>query len=96
MDLIRQFPDISMRMREEARMKRSRKEAVSRPTLTYQIEQTRAQKHEREFRKWHLKLFVLIIIVLASFYFIILNSPWMFNLVNSIKVYVEAASLRSS
>ena len=76
-------------------MKRSRKEASSRPAITYQVEKTRAQMYEHEFRKLHLKLFFMMIIVLASVYFMMLNSPWMFNLVNSIKVYVGAASLRS-
>ncbi len=89
MNLITQFPDISMKIREQARMKRSCKKTIS----TNRIERTRSQIYEREFRSWHLKLFFMMILLLASIYLIMLNAPWMFDLINAIMVNVKRASL---
>ena len=95
MSLITQFPDISPKIREKTRMKRSRKAISYRPSALDPIEKTTAQMYERQFRKWHLQLFFTMIIILTIIYLILLNSPWMFNLINSIGVYVDAAALRS-
>jgi hypothetical protein len=87
MDLITQFPDISMKIRERARIKQTDKIAKpARPVVTYSIDQTRAQMHDREFRRWHLKLFILMIITLVGVYLMVLNSPWMFNLINTVRI----------
>lgn len=74
-----------MSIREKARIDRARR--TTKPEVTHMIEKTRAQMHEREFRKWHVKLLLMMVIVLTGIYLLILNSPWMFNLVNSVQVY---------
>ncbi len=89
MDLIRQFPDISTSVREKARINRARKATT--PSVTHKIEKTRAQMHEHEFRKWHVKLLFMMIIILTGIYLLVLNSPWMFNLVNSVQIYGNAS-----
>ena len=80
MNLITQFPDISIQIREKAG--RRRKQAAARRGLNVKPGRSRAEVYDHYFRKWHLKVLLIIILLAASTYLIALNSPWMFKLIN--------------
>ncbi len=70
MTLANQFPDISINMQVESKLREKRANlAVSDETSP-----ALARYYEKEFRKWHTKLFFIIAGVLTVVYFIILNS----------------------
>lgn len=79
MDLNTGFPKNSMKIRAKVRTKQSREETSSRRAETYMVEKPQAQRDEHEFRKLHLTLIFTVILSLAAFYLIVLNSPWMFT-----------------
>ena len=78
MNLIHQFPDVSMKMRDKFKL---RKKAYLwkdvNTQLTYDKGMTRF--YDNEFRKWHFKLIFIIVLGIASLYFIILNAPGFFQ-----------------
>lgn len=85
MNLIEQFPDVSMKMREKCNMRRKKyRQTFFREPLTYNPDRTLAKFYEREFRKLHLKVFVIIAALLAGFYLIMLNSRWLYQGITSL------------
>ena len=79
-----------MKIREDANRKRTRRQELSTARVANHREKARVEVYQRNFRGWHMQLLLIIILLLACMYLIILHSPWMFNLVNALKVDVIA------
>ena len=79
MNLVQQFPDVSMNMRHK--FKSHRKNSLMRD-LNLQKNQDQdkvmTKFYKDEFRKWHIKLILIIVFTVASLSIIILNVPWFF------------------
>lgn len=81
MNLANQFPDISMNIREKA-SRRKKQAAAPRGSVRLKPAKTHAEVYDHDFRKWHVKVLLLIILLVGFTYLIALNSPWMFKLIN--------------
>ena len=81
MNLITQFPDISKQIREKA-SRRRKQAAAPRGSVSVKPERSQAEVYDRAFRKWHLSVLLIIILLVECTYLIALNSPWMFKLIN--------------
>jgi hypothetical protein len=77
MTLIKQFPDISGRIR--AKIKRANKPVNASWPLPYNEDPGVAAYYEGEFRRWHMKLFFIVAACIAISYFAILNGVWIMN-----------------
>lgn len=79
MNLIEQFPDVSLQMR--ARVKRNRAvNSISNATVQpYDIDKALAKYYQGEFRKWHFKLALIVGGILVILFSLILNAPGFFN-----------------
>jgi hypothetical protein len=80
MNLIKQFPDISGRIRAKA--KRANKPVNANRQLPYREDAAVVAYYEGEFRRWHLKLFLIVPACMAIVYFALLNSVGIMNLFN--------------
>jgi hypothetical protein len=81
MNLINRFPDISAEIREKARRRKTQAPAAS-SSVTVRREKTTGEIYRHDFRRWHVKVLLIIILLLGSTYLIALNFPWMFHLIN--------------
>lgn len=73
-----------MKIREKARMRLNKGTVQVLPAaIPNHAERDRSNLYDRAFRKWHFKMLMIIIALLGGIYLIILQSPWMFNLINS-------------
>jgi hypothetical protein len=80
MNLIKQFPDISEKMRAKTRMEqRVYRVANAMQPLTYIEDKAVAKYYEGEFRRWHFKLFFIMAASVGGIYFALLKSPWILN-----------------
>lgn len=77
MNLTDQFPDISPEIREKARRQKTRARSVG-----VRREKTIGKTYDHVFRRWHVKVLLIIILLLGSTYLVVLNSPWIFHLIN--------------
>ena len=84
MNLIEQFPDVSMEIRNKIKMRRKNysKEIFVNP-VRHRSENALADFHHKEFRKLHVTVFVIISVLIGGTYLILLNSPWLFIWVSS-------------
>ena len=80
MNLINQFPDVSMDVR--AKLKRQQKNyshiMAMEPQQTV-TEKTLADFYDNEFRKWHIKVALMITGLLAGLFFVALSLPRFFS-----------------
>ena len=74
MDLIQQFPDISMEIRNKLRLSqkvRPGQKLIAQPLL--QTDKMLAAYYDKEFRKWHYKLAFIILFCVAGLYALVIN-----------------------
>ena len=80
MNLIEQFPDISMAMR--AKIKTQQKNyniATANAEIPFNMDKAMASFYNKEFRRWHFKLFFIVGSILATIYFALLKGSWVLN-----------------
>jgi hypothetical protein len=84
MNLIEQFPDVSMEIRNKIKMRQKNygKEIFVKP-VRRRSENALTDFHHKEFRKLHLTVFMIIAVLIGGSYLILLNSPWLFIWVSS-------------
>jgi hypothetical protein len=74
MNMIEQFPDISLKIREQFRMdNRNVRVKNTSGALAYDSDKALTKIYDNESRKWLIKLAVIILASAASIYFIIVN-----------------------
>lgn len=80
MNLIKQFPDVSMARRAKFKMKQKNyRAATANAEIPFDKEKAIASFYDQEFRKRHVKLALIITVLLGSIYFLALNSFGFFN-----------------
>lgn len=79
MNLIQQFPDISMKMRDKLKSRRrSHQWKIENPEMTFDENLIQTKFYNSEFKKRHIKLVFIIGLTLSSLYFIASNIPSLF------------------
>ena len=80
MNMVNQFPDISTKMRDKFK---SRKKPFQwkyvEAEITYDKNLAQTKFYNNEFTKWHIKLFFIIVLGIASLYMIASNISWLFK-----------------
>lgn len=80
MNLTKQFPDISEKLRAKIKISARNYKPVNAPQSSSYIEDQAVVKYyEGEFRRWHLKLLFIVVVTLSSFYLVLLKSGWIFH-----------------
>jgi hypothetical protein len=80
MNLIEQFPDVSDKIRAKRKMKQTKaSKRISRPAQVYHEPKSVAGSHEAAFRRWHLKVLLIIAGSIGITYYALLNSPLVIN-----------------
>jgi hypothetical protein len=80
MNLIEQFPDISLKIREQFKNdNRNLRVKNYSGTLTYDSDKALTKIYDDESRKWHIRLALIVLASVASIYFIIVNAPRFLN-----------------
>jgi hypothetical protein len=80
MNLIKQFPDISEKMRAKIRMEqRVYRVTNAMQPLTYIEDKAVVKYYEGEFKRWHFKLFFIVAASIGGVYFVLLKSSWILN-----------------
>jgi hypothetical protein len=75
MNLIKQFPDISEKMRAKTRIdQRIYRTANAVRPLTYMEDKAVVEFYDGEFRKWHFKLFFIVAASIGVIYFTLLKT----------------------
>jgi hypothetical protein len=82
MTLIEQFPDISDAIREKNKIDMKNHEIFFKHLDNNSITQTQ-KFYDKEFRIWHYKLLVGIVIIWTALYFLILNARGILNAIVS-------------
>jgi hypothetical protein len=81
MNLIQQFPDVSKKMREK--LKLSKKDYSAIEDGPYYQSNVLAKYYDREFRKWHFKMLLILATLFGSIYMIVMHSPQIFKWIMS-------------
>ena len=80
MNMINQFPDISMKMRDKFKArKKSYQWKIENAEITYDKNLAQTKFYNNEFKKWHIKLVFIIVFVIASFYLLVSGISWFFK-----------------
>ena len=83
MNLVRQFPDISEKMRSKNETGgRSSRSANAKQSRGYWEDDAVVKYYEGQFRRWHLQFLFILAATLGVTYIIILNSFWIYNLID--------------
>lgn len=84
MNLILQFPDISEEMRSKSKKNQRNYKAINaNHPLAYSEDEIVSKYFEGEFRRWHIKLFIIIAASLGFLWFTIINISWIYNLITT-------------
>jgi hypothetical protein len=79
MTLAEQFPDASIMLRTKFRMDvKNRRRHIGSEQLAIE-DKVMAKFYQDEYKKWHIKLVVIVVACLASFYFVVANLPGFFK-----------------
>ena len=80
MNMIEQFPDISLKIREQFRIdNRNIRIKNNSRTFAYDSDKALTKIYDDESRTWQIKLALIILASVASIYFIIVNGPRFLN-----------------
>lgn len=79
MNLVSQFPDVSMKTHERFKSRKKPLQwTIINPKITYDKNLVETKFYNHEFNMWHIKLAFIILLTIASLYFIISNIPMLF------------------
>ena len=79
MNLVHQFPDISMKTQDRFRSRKKPLQwRISNPEITFDKDLMETKFYNHEFKMWHIKLAFIILLTIASLYFIVSNIPLLF------------------
>ncbi len=79
MNLIQQFPDVSMQMRIQSRSNQKKLRKEKQASQVNASDNTLTMFYENEFRKWHYKLLLIIVFVITSLYCTVFALSALFN-----------------
>jgi hypothetical protein len=79
MNLIKQFPDITEKMRSKIKVTQKNYKTAYAAQVIYVEDEAVVKFYEGEFRRWHFKLFFIVGSILAILYFGLLQSASVFN-----------------
>lgn len=85
MNLVKQFPDVSVQIREKRKLGYNRNRYAIATANAQKFDQIKTidNLYDGAFMKWHYTLLFIIMSLFASIYFIILNSSSLFSWVIS-------------
>jgi hypothetical protein len=79
MNLIKQFPDITEKMRLKIKTTQKSYKAANAAQPIYLEDEAVVKFYEGEFKRWHFKLFFIVGAILAILYYGLLQSASIFN-----------------
>ena len=79
MNLIQQFPDVSMKTHDKFKSRKNHLHwKIIHSEMTFDKKLAETKFYNNEFRKFHIKLFFIIALAITSLYFIASNIPSLF------------------
>jgi hypothetical protein len=79
MDLIKQFPDVSIKAYDKFKLRKKPQQwKIINAEITYDKNLVKTKFYDNEFKKWHIKLVFIIVLGIAALYFIVSKILWLF------------------